>query len=358
MRQLGQGQSVMFLAPPAVDVAIKAARTSDVNSHAVKVIDILRWTMQETCSDLLHHAPHWAQQGLEYKTRHMAMQAMPHEPSTPDISALKVAWLQPEAKSIAEMYDVDKLHPELSSNHAFQFADLTDRLNLLGIQRVAGINLDEEQEREVSHEREVEQELQRPPPRKPHKPSVHKDVKQLVSHGTLQVGSGILSAFETLKAVRYWPGSLASSSPADTHLLVTLDFSKTLDGGSDVQSLKPVNFVLSIRRTAVLVILSQYEVNELLPTIRTSPHVRLHLYSPRTSKSSPRFDDLAFYCIPPLASSSQRASNMVSQLNIFAGQLYPSTYYEYCALCDYLGLDSSKHPRSRRRDRFVTPANR
>ncbi len=68
MRQLGQGQSVMFFAPLEIDLKIRGvAKKSE--SDVLETIDVLRWVMTETCNDITHHVPHWAQQGLDYFRR-------------------------------------------------------------------------------------------------------------------------------------------------------------------------------------------------------------------------------------------------------------------------------------------------
>ena len=50
----------------------------------------------------------------------------------------------------------------------------------------------------------------------------------------------------------------------------------------------------------MLVLLSPFEVNLLLPDIRASKHVHLHLYSPRTFQRRKPSDDLKLYVIPSL----------------------------------------------------------
>jgi hypothetical protein len=73
MRQLGKGQSVMFFAPGEVDRRIRNLIPSDRGScHRIQVLDILHWTMHETCEDIRHHLPHWSQQGFDHYQRFSA----------------------------------------------------------------------------------------------------------------------------------------------------------------------------------------------------------------------------------------------------------------------------------------------
>ncbi|KAH8982410.1 hypothetical protein EDB92DRAFT_1894376 [Lactarius akahatsu] len=73
MRQLGKGQSVMFFAPGEVDRRIRRLMPrGNEPENGVQVIDILRWAMHETCRDISHHLPHWAQQGVDHHRRFSA----------------------------------------------------------------------------------------------------------------------------------------------------------------------------------------------------------------------------------------------------------------------------------------------
>jgi hypothetical protein len=73
MRQLGKGQSVAFFAPGEVDRRIRGLIPRGQGSgDGIRVIDILRWAMHETCWDILHHLPHWAQQGVDHHRRFSA----------------------------------------------------------------------------------------------------------------------------------------------------------------------------------------------------------------------------------------------------------------------------------------------
>jgi hypothetical protein len=73
MRQLGKGHSVMFFAPGEVDRRIRNRIPSGVASDGrIRVLDVLRWAMQETCEDIRHHLPYWAQQGLDHHKRFAA----------------------------------------------------------------------------------------------------------------------------------------------------------------------------------------------------------------------------------------------------------------------------------------------
>ncbi|OBZ74845.1 hypothetical protein A0H81_05455 [Grifola frondosa] len=68
MRKLGSGHSVMFFAPLEIDRSIREA-AKKMESDTVEVIDILRWVMLETCSDIQQRAHQWAEQGFDHGNR-------------------------------------------------------------------------------------------------------------------------------------------------------------------------------------------------------------------------------------------------------------------------------------------------
>ncbi|CAE6491133.1 unnamed protein product [Rhizoctonia solani] len=104
--------------------------------------------------------------------------------------------------------------------------------------------------------------------------------------------------------------------------------------------MRPVNWIVSGSGN-VRVVLSPYEVNELLPSIRKQSAVQLHVYAPRVSLAMLSFSDLQFYSIPATPSShvsSGVLSTAQLQLDLFAGQLYLPSYQDYTLLCASLGL--------------------
>src|ERR1700677_4800206 len=103
VRQLGKGQSVAFLAPGegARGILGLIPRGQD-SGNGIRVIDILRWAMHETCWDILHHLPHWAEQGVDH---HRRSSAYKRYDLTGDLGILRNAWLQRESKTLEEMYE-------------------------------------------------------------------------------------------------------------------------------------------------------------------------------------------------------------------------------------------------------------
>ncbi|KAG1773378.1 hypothetical protein EV702DRAFT_577072 [Suillus placidus] len=336
MRKLGNGQSVVFFAPTEVDRSIRSA-TQKADTDDIDVADILHWAMLETCLDIQMRAFHWVQQGSDFNTRRSAWTQFSHAPTT-SISTLKTAWLQPEERSLEDMY-APRSPSQVS--HICD-ADIRRKCEELGVLMGPEKNMDEEQEREVVHEVEKERQVERPPRVAPAIQDLHVDVRRFVETGQIPKGSPAfipaLSCLIDTTAAFYecdqWPHNV----------LVTHDFARTVETVSAQKAddyLRPVNWVMSsdAGHSPVLVVLSPNEVNTLLPVIRRSNVVRLCMYIPRTTKTMQACDDLRLYCVP---STPQLAPSepLICRLNLFAGQLYFSSYEKYLHACGFLGLNA------------------
>ncbi|KAK0465633.1 hypothetical protein IW261DRAFT_1523408 [Armillaria novae-zelandiae] len=316
MRQLGQGQSVMFFAPQEIDLQIKKA--------AEKLES--RWSMLETCNEITHHVPQWAQQGYDYQQRNSAWEA--YVSNNGSLEKVLTSWLKPEARSLQELYGV--LDGPTLDSAIWQVRELREHCEMLDVFFVSQTNMDEEQEREVSHEIERERQVERPPKVSPVAHFLHNDVQLAQSAAfkpLFHVFDGISSAFPPSENV--WA----------CNLLCTQDFSTTVKTSSYHQNksdyLRSINWILSAQHdeNMILVVLSPFEVNKLLPEIRISS---------KSVLSTKCFDDLQLYCIPKLGIQINNAF-LITQLNIFAGQLYFRDYAEYQWLCSFLGLYQGQH---------------
>ena len=359
MRQLGKGHSVMFFAPGEVDRRIRSRIPEGVASDGrVRVLDVLRWAMLETCEDIRHHLPYWAQQGLDHHTRFTAYKRYR---STGDMSVLQVAWLQPESRTLEEMYWA--MPGAAVSPEMYSIPSLRERIELLGVTRLVDVRVAEEQEREADHEIEQERHIQRPPKVEPAPHVIHKDLIKFVATGRLPASSGYISLLlaplgmaEALNLATVW-----SPSPLATGDFITTTLGSKPDGLTD--NLRPVNWVLSSGsgKNSTIVVISPYEANALLPAIRKKNKVRLHVYAPRVTSSMRSFSDLTFHTIPdlPRAGPWSAPAHIRTELNLFAGQLYFDSREEYERTCVLLAL-SMAHPGAEycEIDGFVPPQHR
>jgi hypothetical protein len=334
MRKLGNGHSVMFFAPTEVDRSIRSA-TWKADTDDVDVADILHWAMLETCLDIQMRAPHWVQQGSDFNTRHSAWAKLSRTPTS--ISTLKTAWLQPEERSLEDMY------APRSSLQPFEFfdPDIQKKCEEFGFLSAFAGSMDEEQEREVLHEVERERRVERPSRVDPATHFLHPDVRRFVKTGRIPKGSPAfiqaMSSLVNTTAVFHERNQWAQT------VLVTHDFTRTVGTPPLLQKandyLRPVNWVISSNVGRLLVVLSPNEANTLLPAIRKSNAVQLCVYTPRTTKTMQTCDNLRLYCVPS-ASRLAPLEPLICQLNLFAGQLYFSSYEKYLHACGFLGLNA------------------
>ncbi|KAJ7144287.1 hypothetical protein C8R44DRAFT_973870 [Mycena epipterygia] len=359
LRQLGQGQSVMFFAPPEVDRDIrfksKLADDSELSSS-----HIIQWVMLETISSIDHFVPYWAKQGVSYKERSAAWSRYSLEDSDSSVEGLRSTWVEKEGYTLQEMYDFG----HASTRHqAFDIPDMAQRLRKLGFSHIVDASNDEEQEREVAHEAEQERQVERPPPAAPATHNLNPDVLRLVQTGIVRRHSNaFVSPFLTFPALN---GNEAWSS----RLLATQDFITAIKAdGYPTDYLRPVTWILSTSfEGGRLIVISPWEANELLPLIRKSPHVHIHQYAPRTIENMRSFEDMQFYNLPisrTLPGDSRWSENEMTQLNLLAGQLYLKDFLEYRRLCNMLGLyvndevSGDGFPVKYESDGFVKQANR
>ncbi|KAL0573625.1 hypothetical protein V5O48_008337 [Marasmius crinis-equi] len=369
MRKLGRGQSVMFMAPNDVDTAIRK-QAKKTSGEAINSLDVIRWAMSETCAEIAHHIPHWVQQGVDFQARDEGWKELADQNDHfHALDAIRSSWLQPEARTLEDMYGFspDSAGSNDLTQRAQAIPDIWERCKTLGVTSILDPRVEEEQEREVSHEIEREPQIERPPKAKPAVHRLHPDVTHFVMTGCLRGASPAFDrAFLPMRDgsddVRKW--ELSGSS----HLLATRDFLKTIESttafpGGDY--LRPLNWVVSGRHTSSnssLVVMSPYEVNQLLPVIRKGKAVRLHIYTPRITQSMRPTDDLEFYTIPSssLTSHIPRVPvTMIDQLNLCAGQLYFSDYDEYRRISAILGICTPEDRGYKaEHDGFVKPENR
>jgi hypothetical protein len=341
MRRLGKGQSVKFFAPMDIDRQIKAAckQFGDCPSDSVGVIDVLRWVMLETCADLSASVPHWVAQGVDYQNRTCAWQGFIRFEGD-RLDELKEYWLQSEAKTLQEMYG--SLPPEKPPSHMVRkhhpeadFSVIERRCNDLGFTResVWRAHLDEEQEREVDVELEQERQIERPPRVKPARHKLRGEVRALVERGRITQGT---AAFVCLVgALKSQSGASTQINSWTTKLIATKDFADTvLTNGSANASdyIRPINWILTLNKHApdggrgALVLLSPFKVNELLPSIRTSRFVHLHMYSPRVMQNCISFENLMFYTVPTPSPWVAPDPYVMMQLNLMRVSFTYSTF--------------------------------
>ncbi len=344
MRQLGKGQSVMFFAPGEVDRRIRGLiPTAQEPENDVRVIDILRWAMRETCRDIAHHLPHWAQQGVDHHWRFSAYKKFNSKGKR---KVLRKTWLQPESRTLEEMYDpISKAKGAELGPGIKDVPSLRERLERFGAIRSTDVRMAKEQEREVNREVDIERRAEhqnlKPPKIFPAKHIIRDDIRNFVSTGIISRHSKSVIPLLTPTGIDKALTSMQMWSPTP---LATRDFAITTTNTRIAQLsdyLRPVNWILSSGsgRDSTAIVISPYEANELLPFIRKSEKVRLHIYAARVTASMRSFSDLSFYTIPE---SPERRwvplAHLRTELNLFVGQLFFDGREENQRVCELLAL--------------------
>ncbi|KAL0572453.1 hypothetical protein V5O48_009507 [Marasmius crinis-equi] len=396
MRKLGHGQTVMFMAPPEVDTSIRKRADKDL-SASINSLDVLLWAMVETCSELERLLPHWVQQAVDFDSRSKGWKAVLDATDTVNaLEDVKNTWLQPEGRTLQDMYGSG---PDLDFNEAAQgIQEIRERCEMLGVSSVLDPRLGEEQEsevevnheKEVNHEIERETQIERPPKAEPAEHFLSGAVAKLVyvhpSISTEDFTSAFVPMRDAVSAVQpltfrnlitdqHLAGSkteeerkrlrqLAEKQDGWECVLASEDFLATVKSSPNslagADYLRPINWVVSCSGSPFLVVLSPFEVNALLPKIRSSENLQLHLYTPRTARPMASVDDLRFYSIPSTAdpSHSSLPSRTIDQLNLCAGQLYFADHEAYLRVSSFLGLAAAQKGVQTDGDGFVQVENR
>lgn len=370
MRKLATTQSVIFIAPPEVDQSIRAVTKTP--SGEISSFHVVRWAIHQSCLVLKYQHTLCTIKGLQHSRRRIAAARHIHKTGSVTDSKTYLATIRErESRPVSEMYRIDQSRAKKLPFKPSQ-KERDDEImanQLIEWQRIDTADFEdsgifEEQEREVLHEVEEEREIQRPGQVLPAYPTACHALLDLIRDGTLCIGSdGILPAFEVLKKTRLAP--LYSQALWPAQIYATADFIRTIvpQGNSPQDDfLRPVQWVLHAKRINGPIIISPHEANIFLALIRESKRVSLFLYQARVSKSMSPFDKLDVYKIPEEDNGATFSQEQVAVLNLFAGQLYFSTFDNYKVLCTLIGLwDGERELPIRRKvanDNWVAPSCR
>lgn len=365
MRKLGKGQSVVFCVPQEVQRKIREfeaqrvattsrSRTSDIATE-IGIHEILAWAIGETIVDLQKSISLWAAQGKRFDRQETYWNETTTDQGIQMTSVQASRFLEDEAASIEHRYRPQPKSigaADSSTCGSQRLRDIKKRCSEVGTPDVDESTLQEEQERELAPEVEEEREMERPSPATHAKHLLHPHLKEFVSHGAIPQNSpAVMPAFQALKETSAAEYIDIDLFPKD--ILVTADFANTIQRNvtgrfpSDAYQ-RPVQWILSSqpRDWKTVVIISPYEAHELLPKIRASKRVTLHLYCARPNQETRPLDCLDLYPVPssPDEWSEPFPLQLKIQLNLFAGQLYLNSLDEYAGLCRMLRLSAEATP--------------
>ena len=345
MRKLGSTHSVCFLA--STEVANYITEATGVVGDQIMSKHVLKWTIRETIAQLRTYTPLWAHQGIGFDERNRAWKRF----KKGSVSAAEFVDILREKESypLQELYGVNQ-NATTSTQGSYLKTWIQDRCKEYGVGSTHEARMQEEREREVSQETEEERQNEKPPRAEPSTHSLHEDVRTLVLTGLIPRDvEGIISVPQCLSQTTL---ELGLGTTVFSHIWVTQDFARTIHTtvghGSGTNKLddflRPTQWVLSSRKQPHLVLLSPFEANALIDQVRESSSVTLHVYAPRTSRSMRSFEDLRSFMIPQRDSTPVIPSNIINELNLFAGQLYFASRTAYEETCQMLGLYLKEPP--------------
>lgn len=346
MRMLGHGQSVVFCIPNEIKNNIMQHQPVSIGSD-ITVTHVLTWAIRETHFDTKKSAPLWATQASRfYKQDRNRQERVDSQEKYSSIWAKR--FLEAEAHSLERRYrpgfSVSSVADLCEGLHDANSEQITTRLGKFGPLNTDMASLHEQQERELSPEAEEERQVERPPRAEALEHQIHLNVRHFVRCGFVDIHQGgFKAAFQTLRDTGAASHANINELPQD--LLATEDFARTVKLAPDDQSdlfKRPVQWILSSvfrgRPATYLVVISQYEAQELLEDIKASEFVTLHLYNPCMNTNNPFLDHLTLYTVPRRQCPIRIPRGLTNQLNLFAGQLYFQSFEEYTQICDTLCL--------------------
>ncbi|KAK4551476.1 hypothetical protein LTR86_011153 [Recurvomyces mirabilis] len=350
MRQLGKGQTLAFCVPDEVRLEMEEMMAAVPNT-SLGVEEILKWAIMETQSDIRRSTPLWAVQGRRFLTHERIWAEAIKSGGTSDDTSHMSELLEDEARSMEIRYGTnrssnDASHLDHSKSPAMK--EIANRCAEFEGLSFRSSSLHEEQERELSPEIEQERQIQRAPPATAEKHQLHPDLSIFVETGVINLKStGYFPAYQALDDSSIAQGFDLSQLDCAKQMFVTSDFARTVrKDGVSYQSdafQRPVQWILTGLSSdstivASLLLISPYEANLLYRTMKSENKTSLHVYKPRTNAAYRALDDLSFYSVPCRPSQISIPRMLALQLDLFAGQLYLSSYSDYMELCRFLGL--------------------
>lgn len=368
MRKLGKGQSITFCVPQEIETRILQQH---VGKDSIEVMDVLEWAIRETFLDYHRSIPLWAVQGRRHAhQKSIYSQTGSGEQITQDLAS---KLLEDEAQTIDDLYRPGErvakpCCPETDSHPGVD--RILEHCAKFGSVNLASAALHEEQERELSPEIEQERHVEKPKPAEPAPHEIDAAVRHFVRTGEIPASP------ESHHFPSAWM-SLARTSAAaigdlrihefPTDVRTTRDFARTIQtpssaalGGAKTQLdqyQRAVRWVLTSTRNRTrggghhrhpsnddavvrtMVLISPFEAQGLLKEIAAHGKVVLHLYAPRSTMGLRPLDHLLLHARPAPPPTWTCPLRLKALLNVFAGQLFMSSYGEYKAVCDMFGLD-------------------
>ncbi|PIG85815.1 hypothetical protein AARAC_009742 [Aspergillus arachidicola] len=351
LRQLGQTQSVIFIAPPEVHQNIldvcKKGRGDTIDSS-----DVVYWLLFQTCANNRDLQPLFYAQGADFCRRVQAAAQYPKFLSDPLQREAYIGVLQqPEQQTLEQLYkpqilDIDVKEPTTGASPFLFSGRVAEFMQVLRQQRqqskfiqdsIVGSALEEvEQEREVAYQIEEEREIQRPRRLEAHHfPGLHPSLSRFAKTGVLK-RSKFISAAHVLSTTSLGLKYGSEVTALLPRLCVSSEFTKTVKlrpGERRDEFMRPVTWLLCNIATEAVIIVTPEEAEELIPILRTTPAPSMHLitYAAPVTKRMLHFSYLNYYAIPSFPTQCAIPYWLSLEVGTFAGRLY-FAYADYTCL--------------------------
>ena len=362
MRKLGSEHSVAFFASDEIRRKI-ASCVNKSDEDTLDSSDVLLWALRQTCTHIIKDGALWASQGENFDRRSSAWKKF--QDGTSSLSEVRDALLEPEARSLEELYSVqDEFHQHISDSASELQRAIYSKCQDFGFRPNQGLALleeqEREQERELSHEKEEERQVERAKGAEPLNHRLDPALLNLTESGQYPTSFKYISLskclHQTSKAAEL--RGISDAFLLSDQLRATKDFSLTIQLSRKDHNdhfLRPVQWILTTTKCPqVLLLVSPFEANELLPSIRKSKYASLHIYSARTSRAVRSFENLDFFTVSPRAIVALPYRHTIHELNLFAGQLFFCDQVSFQETCNLLGLHLSEIPEELRGEIDVT----
>lgn len=369
MRMLGQGHSVSFYASVEADTGIRKLNNITGNDETINTWHVLQYVCNNSHIFVREGLVHWSAAGLNY-TQKLAAHTFFEEATT--LSELSQRCTDPENTPLIEMYGAKEAKELyfITYNHfkriALIYNEQTSILNWIHRTRDDVVRklrnhipevvrytqlLDEEQEKELEHELEEQRQVYRPPPRPPIVPHFNPLLQTLFTYGK---SHDVLAELHRSNGIRKLPLAFQKTllfsiiepqmSAWNDNIVVTEDFlsvAQLSPSDRDDEFLRPVWWIARItdpNNDDLLILLSTFESNKLLPTFRSNTKSILHMFSPKLSMSHSNLLNNANLQVPANSSNENIDAAKAVQIAMFAGSMYFNDVVEETAYNNFMGF--------------------
>lgn len=369
MRQLGNGQSIAFWASYETDAKIqklcqsKSPHECTPNQHVVEFI-CKNSQMVET-----ENTVHWAAGAVNYIKKFFGHITCGNSNDNLALRRLLETVIDNELINLEEMYG-DKQEAPLADIIRKKFNNLAENFSNLQnvitdfdkrvqqkIQKQARDvkrfvqGLDEEQERELETEKELQEEchIERRSKMNALKPVFEKKLTNLILQGatvaTLNDLMGrrcldsLAKGLENTQLIQKYTDESDSWS---AHIMITRDFYQVLSYGASDEYLRPVWWVALVNEPSsgryCLILLSSFECDRLLPAFKKSKHAALYMFRPKLSKLQDNLIHQTKLQVSGMQHIPRIEVHDEVQIALYSGTMYFSNEIEQNAYCNFLGL--------------------